>query len=434
MQAALPPPPEMPALPRGATPPAAVVGVLGVPEVMRASSAAQQVEKTIGERRQKLNEDAQKEQAAWRDLQQALGGPDRAKQSPEQVRAKERELQDRITSAQREFRERGNIIQEAAQYGLAQIERTLVGVIQRVAESRGMNLVLHRQQVALNVNEFDITEQVAEQLNKVLPTVIIPPDGRRRRRRWRRSRQAGQPRAGRPPRSPPPRCAARRRRRSSGRGSRADRGRSALLRSAPGRTRWPRWRRPPAAAAPRRRADADRRRAAAERRAGPGQLPRQPQLPAALEATGAGAVIVHPDMAARVPAGSVALVTAEPYVGWARVAALFHPLPPAAARHPPERRRRPGRRSIDPTAEIGPFAVIGARRRDRAALPHRRGRGDRRGRGARRRLPHRRACQRQPRPARRPRLRLSRRADRPGGVRLRDHRRAASSPCRSSAG
>ena len=176
LQVQLPPPPEIPAVPRGASPPAAVLGVLGVPEVMRASSAAQQVEKVIGERREKLNEDAQKEQNAWRELQQALAN-DRSKLSPEQIRAKERELQDRITKAQREFRERGNIVQQAAQYGLAQIERTLVGVIQKVAESRGMNLVLHRQQVALNVNEFDITEQVAEQLNKVLPSVIIPPDG-----------------------------------------------------------------------------------------------------------------------------------------------------------------------------------------------------------------------------------------------------------------
>lgn len=176
LQVALPPVPEIPVLPRGATPPAAVIGVLGVPEVMRASTAAQQVEKTIGERRERLNEDAQKEQAAWRELQQALGG-DRGKLSPEQIRQKERELQDRITKAQREFRERGNIVQQATQYGLAQIERTLVGVIQRVAEARGMNLVLHRQQVALNVNEFDITEQVAEQLNKVLPSVIMPPDG-----------------------------------------------------------------------------------------------------------------------------------------------------------------------------------------------------------------------------------------------------------------
>ncbi len=176
LQVQLPPPPDIPALPHGASPPAAVLGVLGVPEVMRASTAAQQVEKIIGARRQKLNEDAQKEQAAWRELQQTLVN-DRGRLSPEQIRSRERDLQDRITKAQREFRDRGNIVQQAAQYALAQIERTLVGVIQKVAESRGMNLVLHRQQVALNVNEFDITEQVTEQLNKILPSVVIPPDG-----------------------------------------------------------------------------------------------------------------------------------------------------------------------------------------------------------------------------------------------------------------
>jgi Skp family chaperone for outer membrane proteins len=175
-QVQLPPVPEIPVIVRGATPPAAVIGVIGVPDVMRAATAAQQIEKIIGERREKLNEDAQKEQAAWRDMQQALAN-DRAKLSAEQIRARERELQDRITKAQREFRERGNVIQLAAQYGLAQIERTLIALIQRVAESRNMNLVLHRQQVALNVNEFDITEQVVQQLNKVLPSVVVPPDG-----------------------------------------------------------------------------------------------------------------------------------------------------------------------------------------------------------------------------------------------------------------
>src|SRR5487761_1233300 len=109
-------------------------------------------------------------------MQQSLAN-DRAKLSPEQVRARERELQERITNAQRQFRERNRIIQEAAQYALGQIEQTLIAVIRQVADSRGMNLVLHRAQVALNVNQFDITEQVAEQLNKILPSVVIPPDG-----------------------------------------------------------------------------------------------------------------------------------------------------------------------------------------------------------------------------------------------------------------
>jgi hypothetical protein len=95
----------------------------------------------------------------------------------DQIRTKERELQERITNAQKTFRDRNRIIQEAGQYGLAQIERMLIAVIRQVAESRGMNLVLHRAQVALNVNEFDITQAVVDQLNKVLPTVVLPPDG-----------------------------------------------------------------------------------------------------------------------------------------------------------------------------------------------------------------------------------------------------------------
>lgn len=78
-----------------------------------------------------------------------------------------------------------------------------------------------------------------------------------------------------------------------------------------------------------------------------------------LAETRAGAVIVHPELAARVPPGSVALVTPTPYVAWARVAALFHPPPPL----------RPGVHArafvdegaaIDPTAEVEALAVIGA--------------------------------------------------------------------------
>jgi UDP-3-O-[3-hydroxymyristoyl] glucosamine N-acyltransferase len=82
----------------------------------------------------------------------------------------------------------------------------------------------------------------------------------------------------------------------------------------------------------------------------------------ALEQTRAGAVIVRADLAASVPKDAVAIVSDQPYEGWARVAALFHPLPPI----------RPGVHAtavvsddavIDPTAEIGPYAVIGARAR-----------------------------------------------------------------------
>jgi len=95
--------------------------------------------------------------------------------------------------------------------------------------------------------------------------------------------------------------------------------------------------------------------------AGPGEisfLDNRKYLPA-LEQTQAGAVIVHPDMAARVPATAVAVVTPEPYAAWARVAALFHPLPPLTPGVHPSAVVAAGA-TIHPSAEIGPLAVIGS--------------------------------------------------------------------------
>jgi UDP-3-O-[3-hydroxymyristoyl] glucosamine N-acyltransferase len=68
----------------------------------------------------------------------------------------------------------------------------------------------------------------------------------------------------------------------------------------------------------------------------------------ALEATRAGAVIVHPAMARHVPAGTVAIVTEEPYLGWARVAEIG---PLAVIEAGAE---------VGPRCRIGPAAVIGA--------------------------------------------------------------------------
>jgi UDP-3-O-[3-hydroxymyristoyl] glucosamine N-acyltransferase len=79
-----------------------------------------------------------------------------------------------------------------------------------------------------------------------------------------------------------------------------------------------------------------------------------------LPGTKAGAVILHPDFAARLPAGTTALVTPEPYVGWAKVAALFHPAPAVKAGIHPSAVIDPTA-EIDASTEIGAQAVIGAR-------------------------------------------------------------------------
>lgn len=78
----------------------------------------------------------------------------------------------------------------------------------------------------------------------------------------------------------------------------------------------------------------------------------------ALEQTRAGAVLVDPDLADRVPASAVPILTTEVYAAWARVATLFHPPPPITPGVHPSAVIGAGAR-IDPGAEIGPLTVIG---------------------------------------------------------------------------
>jgi Skp family chaperone for outer membrane proteins len=173
-QPQLPPIPQLPSLPKGAAPPVAVIGVLSVPDVMQKSTAAQGVQQIIQDRRAKLAAEAQKDQQGWQN-EQATITSERGKLTDAQLEAKEKGLQNQIAAAQTDFRARDQAIQNSAQAALGQIEATLIAVIRQVAEARGMNLVLHREQVALNVNAFDITSDVAAQLNKLLPSVTVPP-------------------------------------------------------------------------------------------------------------------------------------------------------------------------------------------------------------------------------------------------------------------
>ncbi|MBY0338309.1 MAG: OmpH family outer membrane protein [Acetobacteraceae bacterium] len=163
------------ALPPGQPPPTAVIGIVDIPEIQRVSTAFNQVREEIERRRTRLNDDLQREQNAWRDAQQGLA-TQRASMNPDQIRNAERALQDRITDSQRIFRNRSQAIEQAAQQALVQIEESLATVVRQVAASRNVNIVLPRPLVIMNEPGFDLTEEVAQQFNRVLRTVTIAPE------------------------------------------------------------------------------------------------------------------------------------------------------------------------------------------------------------------------------------------------------------------
>lgn len=176
LQVQLPPMPEIPPIAKGAPTPAAIIGILSVPDVLKVSNAFQQADRELTARRNRLQEDAQKEQNSLRELGQAFA-TERAKLTPEQIRTREKDYADRVNDSRRKFSERARIVQEAGQYVMAQIERVIEVVAQQVAASRGVNLVLNRAQILGTTADFDLTPQVADVVNQVLPSVVIPPDG-----------------------------------------------------------------------------------------------------------------------------------------------------------------------------------------------------------------------------------------------------------------
>ncbi|MCO6419069.1 OmpH family outer membrane protein [Siccirubricoccus sp. KC 17139] len=163
------------ALPPGQQPPTAVIGIVDVPEIQRVSTAFNQVREEIEKRREKLNGDLQREQARWRDEQTALANQ-RASLPPDQLRQRERDLQDRITDSQRVFRERSRAIEQVAQQALVEIEQGLGQVIRQVAASRHVNMVLPRPLVIFNDPAFDLTEEVSTKFNQTLRSVTLPPE------------------------------------------------------------------------------------------------------------------------------------------------------------------------------------------------------------------------------------------------------------------
>jgi len=162
-------------LPPGQPPPAPVIGLVDPQAVLGASTALAQVRDEMERRRARLNEQVQREQAAWREEQTRLA-QERGTLNADQIRQRERDLQDRITAAQATFRDRQRNNEQVAQQALQQIQEVLEGVITQVAQSRNINLILTRQAAILVNGPFDLTEEVATQLNRQIQRVTIPPE------------------------------------------------------------------------------------------------------------------------------------------------------------------------------------------------------------------------------------------------------------------
>ncbi len=153
------------------------VAIIDIPAILRQASAAQALQRRMQleqdryqNRADELQRQLQEEEAAIEQQRNAL--------SSEAFTQKRREFQDRVNRTTADFRQRRRLIDQAFNEASAEINRTLLAVIEELAVEQGISLVVRREAVLYQSDVFDLTEEAGRALNERLPevAVAIPPE------------------------------------------------------------------------------------------------------------------------------------------------------------------------------------------------------------------------------------------------------------------
>ena len=193
--------PQRPAGPAAAaqvkTLPAPVIGIVDVEAILREASAVKsvraQLEAISSKMQGDLNKDEDRLRASETELQQQ-----RALLTPEVFAQKRQEFQRDALAFQQRARTARQIVDQGFREAMGRIERVLLDEVSKLAEERGINLVLRRNQVAVAREEYDISDAALERLNKRQADVKLSLE-----QGQRPGTEQGQPQQGQPKRQQP---------------------------------------------------------------------------------------------------------------------------------------------------------------------------------------------------------------------------------------
>ncbi|WPZ32850.1 OmpH family outer membrane protein [Thalassobaculum sp. OXR-137] len=162
-----------PASAQAASSPIAVVDVQGA---LRSSDAAKEIQTKINERRQAYQRQVSEEEKALRAAEQELQ-QQRSVLAPEVYQQRLRAFRDRVTGVQKSVQERRRALDQAFTTAMNKVRDVLVSVIAEIADERGAQVVLFKEQIVIAEKSLDFSDEALRRLNQRLPTVPVdlPP-------------------------------------------------------------------------------------------------------------------------------------------------------------------------------------------------------------------------------------------------------------------
>ncbi|MDX2028296.1 MAG: OmpH family outer membrane protein [Alphaproteobacteria bacterium] len=155
----------------GKLPPAVVI-IVDVQRILQESLAAKSVQKQLEMQRSKFQKQIESEENELRQAEQELG------KSRKQVAAdvyadREQQLRQRFLAVERHVQARRKVLDQAFTDSMNNVRATLLDIVNEIAQQRGANLALIKQQALWSGKDFDVTDEILGRLNKKLPQVTV---------------------------------------------------------------------------------------------------------------------------------------------------------------------------------------------------------------------------------------------------------------------
>ncbi|MCG8492303.1 MAG: OmpH family outer membrane protein [Sneathiellales bacterium] len=148
------------------------VAVLDLGYVLKSSKAMKSADQQIQALEAQFLADRKEKENALREEEQKLQ-QQRVLLSPDAFSKKREEFSARVQNHRQAIQNKGRQFALTRSATVANIEKALEPIVSAVAKRVGANLIVERKQTIFNAKTLDISEQVAAELNKKLPTIKV---------------------------------------------------------------------------------------------------------------------------------------------------------------------------------------------------------------------------------------------------------------------
>lgn len=152
------------------------IAVIDVQRVLQESAAAKSVQKQIEDQRVKFQAEIAKEEAELRQTEQELSKA-RGTVNPDVYAEREQKLRQRFLVVERHVQARRKALDQGFTDSLNVVRKKILDIVNDLATSRGLSLIVVKQQALWNDKKMEITDEVLERVNKELkdvPVTIAP--------------------------------------------------------------------------------------------------------------------------------------------------------------------------------------------------------------------------------------------------------------------